>query len=167
MTGAKLCDLDDIQDAEFEKSLLFEDNFGATSKCRVSEFQTVLMGVKGDKQEIQNILYALEYKVKTEKNPGYKSYYQDRLSRLHGRSVSIQIGGITNVEIMENRDKIVDALNSCQTAIEAGILPGGGSSFAHGLKILEKIKLDNENLNVGVNLFYHAIIVNSYLIIIF
>ena len=74
-----------------------------------------------------------------------------------GKMSIIYVGGVTPVEVAENRDKIVDALNSCQTSLETGILPGGGTSYIHGLKILEKLKFDNHNMNVGVNIFYQAL----------
>jgi len=160
MTGAKLCTLEDIQDKAIDSNLLFEENFGASRRGKLNELETVLIGVKGDKQAINEMLYKLDYLSKNEAHPGYKSYYSDRLSRLQGKACTIYVGGLTPVEITENRDKIVDALNSCQTSLKSGILPGGGTSFIHALKLIEQVELSNKDLNVGVNVFYHAIIVN-------
>jgi chaperonin GroEL len=159
MTGSKLCTLEDIQDNALESNLLYEENFGASRRVRLNELETVLIGVKGDKQAINEMISKLDYLSKNEVNPGYKSYYSDRLSRLQGKACTIYVGGLTPVEVTENRDKIVDALNSCQTSLKYGILPGGGTSFIHALKLIEQLKLSNKDLNVGVNIFYHAIIV--------
>jgi chaperonin GroEL len=158
MTGAKLCESQDLQDLDVESNILFEENFGACRRIRSNELETVLMGVKGDKNQIQDMLSRLEYYSKNENQPGYRSYYQERLSRLQGKSCTIYVGGITPVEITENRDKIVDALNSCQTSLQYGVLPGGGNAFIHGLKILEMLKYESKDLDVGLNIFYHAII---------
>ena len=159
MTGAKLCDIKDIQDIDAESNIMFEENFGACRRGKINELETILIGVKGDKLEIEDMLSRLNFNVDNETNPGYKGYYRDRLSRLQGKACTIYVGGITPVEVTENRDKIVDSLNSCQTSLEMGVLPGGGTSFIHGLKLIETLKLDNKDLNVGVNIFYQAIIV--------
>ncbi len=158
MTGARLCESRDLDDLDVESNILFEENFGSCRRIRSNEFESVLMGVKGDKKQIQDMLSRLDFYSKNENQPGYRSYYQERLSRLQGKSCTIYVGGITPVEITENRDKIVDALNSCQTSLQNGVLSGGGNAFIHGLKILEMLKYETQDLDVGLNIFYHAII---------
>lgn len=157
MTGAKFCRLSDIKDSEIEDSLLIEDKFGSCRKCKISEHETVLMGVNGDHETIKDLISELEAKLSVEVNEGYKTYYKNRIHMLEGRASTIYIGGFTPAEVSENRDKIIDALNSCQTGLEFGILPGAGTSFIHSLKILEKIRFVNNDMNCGVNIFYHAI----------
>jgi len=159
MTGAKFCKISDLNDNEIENSLLIEDKFGSCRKCRITQYETVLMGVKGDTTLIEDLIYELETKLAQEADEGYKNYYKNRINTLHGRASTIYIGGLTPSEVTENRDKIVDALNSCQTGLESGVLPGAGTSFIHGLKVLEKIRFQNDDVNAGVNIFYHAIIV--------
>lgn len=158
MTGAKLCESRDLEDIDVESNILFEENFGSCRRIRSNEMESVLMGVKGDKKQIQEMLSRLDYYSKNENQPGYRSYYQERLSRLQGKSCTIYVGGITPVEITENRDKIVDALNSCQTSLQYGVVSGGGNALIHGLKILEMLKYETKDLDVGLNIFYHAII---------
>jgi len=158
MTGAKFCRLSDINDSEIENSILIEDKFGSCRKCKLSENETVLMGVKGDHELIQDLIKELEAKLSKEANEGYKNYYKNRINMLQGRASTIYIGGLTPSEISETRDKIVDALNSCQTGLEFGILPSAGTCFIHGLKVLEKLRSVNYDINAGVNIFYHAII---------
>lgn len=158
MTGAKLCESRDLEDIDVESNILFEENFGSCRRIRSNEMESVLMGVKGDKKQIQEMLSRLDYYSKNENQPGYRSYYQERLSRLQGKSCTIYVGGITPVEITENRDKIVDALNSCQTSLQYGVVSGGGNALIHGLKILEMLKYETKDLDVGLNIFYHSII---------
>ncbi len=167
MTGSKYCSIDDIRDNELEANLQFEEIFGAATKAKINEYETILMGVSGDNDAISDMIGELQYKIKNEENEGYKSFYEHRLSRLQGKSVTISIGGITPVEIAENRDQIVDSLNSCKTALEYGILPGGGAALVHGLKELEVLRNESIsgwrsdkkgfNVDVGVNVFYNAI----------
>ena len=160
MTGSKLCSLEDIRDSEIKENIMIEELFGSCRKIRISEFECNLIGVQGEQNEIDNIRYGLEKRIKDEGEKNIKNYLQERLSRLQGRSCTIFVGGVTEAELSEERDKIVDCLNSCKTALETGILPGGGAAFAHGLKVLEELKFHNKDLNVGVNIFYKSIIVS-------
>jgi chaperonin GroEL len=162
MTGAKILNQKDLLENDLENNILYEENFGACRRVKLSESETILMGVRGDQTQIQNMYDRLEFLSHNEKDPNFKQYYKDRLSRLRGKSCTIFVGGFTPVEVTENRDKIVDALNSCQTSMESGVLPGGGTSFIHALKVLEKSELENLDMNVGVNIFYHAIRVKFF-----
>ena len=95
----------------------------------------------GDKKEIKERLNDLREKIKNEENKNLKEVMKKRLSNLEGKTAIIAVGGLTEVEVAENRDKIIDCLNSCKSAIDNGILPGGGTSFIHVVKILqEKLK---------------------------
>ncbi len=85
---------------------------------------------------------------------------KQRLNYLEGKTGIITVGGYTEVEIAENRDKIVDCLNSCRSAIENGILPGGGTAFIHALKVLKNINYENTDMIAGFKIFKEAIIVN-------
>jgi len=139
--------------------LLFEEKFGACRRLKADEVETILIGAKGDPSQIEDLYGKLEHMSRNESHPGYQHYYKDRLSRLQGKACTIYVGGITPVEVTENRDKIVDALNSCQTAMEFGILPGGGTAFIHALTVLEDSNV--MKLDVGANIFYQSVIVRQ------
>jgi chaperonin GroEL len=107
----------------------------------LSDFETNLTGTKGDKYEIKERLDDLREKINKEENKNLKEVMKRRLSNLEGKTAIIAIGGLSEIEVAENRDKIIDCLNSCKSAIDNGILPGGGTSFIHVIKILqEKLK---------------------------
>jgi len=134
-----------------------------------------LSGTKGEKDDIQKRLNVLRAKIKNEENKNLKEILQRRLSNLEGKTAIITVGGITEVEVGENRDKIVDCLNSCKSAIESGILPGGGTSFIHGIRVLEEILIKyknnedfilekcNKNYDyvIGINVFIEALKVKN------
>lgn len=105
------------------------------------------------------MLKAIDKEIEREQDPQYQTYLTEKLTRLSGRSAIIHCGGYTPVELLETRDQIVDCLNSCKSALESGILPGGGNSFIHALPVLEDLKLKNKNFDIGVNVFYNAVMV--------
>ena len=98
--------------------------FGHCEHGIISEFETSLMNCKGKREEIKNRINLLRAHVKIEENQNIKDVIKSRISRLEGKSAIIGIGGFTDAEKAENRDKIIDSLNSCKSALENGILPG-------------------------------------------
>lgn len=68
---------------------------------------------------------------------------KDRLARFNGKSAILYVGGGSEVEVHENRDKMVDSLNSTKNTLIHGILPGGGSALLHASKLLDFVELDN------------------------
>ncbi len=140
-----------------------------------------MTGTKGDKDEIKERFNILKYKIKNEENKYRKEIFKKRFSNLEGKTAIIAVGGITESEVGENRDKIVDCLNSCKSAMECGILPGGGTSFIHGIQVLEEklkqykndeilfkedFKISYESI-VGISVFIQALKVNIILSNIF
>jgi chaperonin GroEL (HSP60 family) len=147
---------------------------GSSKRATFSEFETILTGTKGDKDEIKQRLNILKSKIKNEENKNLKEILKKRLSNLEGKTAIITVGGITESEVGENRDKIIDCLNSCKSAMESGILSGGGTSFVHGIKILEerlkeykndekffkeKHKINYDSI-IGIRVFIQALKVN-------
>ena len=141
--------------------------FGHCEHGIISEFETSLMNCKGKREEIKNRINLLRAHVKIEENQNIKDVIKSRISRLEGKSAIIGIGGFTDAEKAENRDKIIDSLNSCKSALENGILPGGGTPYIHSLKILESLLAspteNSPDFNAGINVFYLSIKVVSIL----
>jgi chaperonin GroEL len=153
VTGSKLCTRNDLY--EFSP----EEIFGVCKKATIAEYETLLIGPAGDKEEIRLKLNDLRNRIRTEDSKVVKGRLKQRLSNLEGKTGLILVGGYTEVEVSENRDKIIDCLNSCKSAIEHGILPGGGTAFIHALKVLDTLKYDNVDINAGIKIFKEAIIV--------
>jgi chaperonin GroEL len=130
---------------------------GTCEKATITEFDSLLIGPAGDREEIKQKLIDLKHRVKLEDYKPVKERLQLRVNNIEGKTGLILVGGYTEVEICETRDKIVDCLNSCRSAIREGILPGGGTCFIHASKAIENLKLDNNDMNVGIKIFYEAI----------
>jgi len=152
MTGGKASKLREVSPSNFENKIL-----GSARQSIISEFETMLIGCNGDKKGITNRISNLRHQIQFSKNKNESNLLKLRISRMEGKSAIITVGGYTEVEIIENRDKIVDSLNSCKSALEEGIMPGGGTAYIHALKELNNLYLSNPDLNAGVNLFIFAI----------
>src|SRR3546814_6620179 len=82
---------------------------------------------------------------------------QERLAKLAGGVAVIKVGGATEVEVKERKDRVDDALNATRAAVEEGIVPGGGTALLYATKKLASIKLDNQDQQVGVEIVRRAI----------
>ncbi len=151
-------------DSRFLQKEFSPDVFGHCDQAIIAEFETCMINCKGDKNKIKTRISNLRTHSKLEQDPNMKSVIKSRISRLEGKSAVIGIGGYTESEKGENRDKIIDSLNSCKSALEYGILPGGGIPYIHGMKILNKLNVsssdNNKDFNAGIHLFTLAINVN-------
>jgi len=86
-----------------------------------------------------------------------KEKLQERLAKLAGGVAVIKVGGATEVEVKEKKDRVDDALNATRAAVEEGILPGGGVALIRSQKVLDQVKTANEDQKVGVNIVRRAV----------
>ncbi|MCS6921862.1 MAG: chaperonin GroEL, partial [Elioraea sp.] len=82
---------------------------------------------------------------------------QERLAKLAGGVAVIRVGGATEVEVKERKDRVDDALHATRAAVEEGIVPGGGVALARASQILTKLKVDNDDQRFGVDIVRRAI----------
>ena len=82
---------------------------------------------------------------------------QERLAKLAGGVAVIRVGGATEVEVKERKDRVDDALNATRAAVEEGIVPGGGAALLRAKKAVNKIKSDNADIQAGVNIVLRAL----------
>lgn len=152
-------------DSRFLLKEFSPDVFGHCEHAIISEFETCIIDCKGDKSKIKSRVNNLRTHSKMEQDLNIKNVIKSRISRLEGKSAIIGIGGYTDAEKGENRDKIIDSLNSCKSALEHGILPGGGTPYIHGLKMLNNLTIaksdNNQDFNAGIQLFTMSIKVNE------
>ncbi|MGA8433537.1 MAG: TCP-1/cpn60 chaperonin family protein, partial [Methyloceanibacter sp.] len=86
-----------------------------------------------------------------------KEKLQERLAKLAGGVAVIKVGGATEVEVKEKKDRVDDALNATRAAVEEGIVPGGGVALMRTLKTLDGLKLTNDDQKVGINIVRRAL----------
>lgn len=155
ITGAKLLRNDGlnigIQDAKLE-------HFGSAAKIIISDTTTQIIKGGGTEEEIEKHKEVISHRIETEESKHFKKIMRDRLTRLNQLQATIYVGGATEAEQGEQRDIIVDSLNSARAALEFGILPGGGTAMYQASKLLP-IYLDIENFeeNIGVKIFQQAL----------
>src|SRR5208282_1399320 len=86
-----------------------------------------------------------------------KEKLQERLAKLAGGVAVIKVGGSTEVEVKERKDRVEDALHATRAAVEEGIVPGGGVALLRAAKALDKLKPGNEDQKVGINIIRKAL----------
>ncbi|HEV2560341.1 MAG TPA: TCP-1/cpn60 chaperonin family protein, partial [Microvirga sp.] len=82
---------------------------------------------------------------------------QERLAKLAGGVAVIRVGGATEVEVKEKKDRVDDALNATRAAVEEGIVPGGGTALLRAKAAVAKVKTDNPDVKAGVNIVLRAL----------
>merc|ERR1712070_1126628 len=86
-----------------------------------------------------------------------KDKLKERLAKLSGGVAVIKVGGASEVEVGEKKDRVTDALNATRAAVEGGVLPGGGSALLHASKVLDCEDYDNFDQNIGRDIVQRAI----------
>jgi chaperonin GroEL len=153
VTGATLIKNDDLLNSL--KEVKFSD-FGSAQKVIIDEENTQIIGGEGSQSEIEAHLASIVKYISSEESKNSRKIAQERLTRLNQIQATIYVGGTGEAEQGENRDLIVDALNSARAALESGILPGGGSAMFHASRLLEMVTEVNEDEKVGVKVFKEA-----------
>merc|ERR1712107_548575 len=93
----------------------------------------------------------------TTKSDYEKEKLQERLAKLSGGVAVIKVGGASEVEVNEKKDRVVDALNATRAAVEEGIVPGGGVALIRCLPAIEGLTLENEDQKKGIDIIKHAL----------
>ncbi|XP_024517887.1 chaperonin CPN60, mitochondrial isoform X2 [Selaginella moellendorffii] len=137
---------------------------GNAKKIIVTKDDTIILGAVGDKQVIQERRDEVTSQLKKATAKFDKEKLEQRLSRLSGGVAVIKVGGASDVEISEKKDRVVDALNSARAAAYEGIVPGGGVALLQASRELDKIKTTNFEEKVGVQIIQIAMKIPAYII---
>lgn len=134
-----------------------EDMLGQAEKVNVKKEITTIIGGLGEKEKIKERVILLKNQIDTEEKGRERTFKEERLAKLTGGVALIKIGGYSPVEVQEKKDRVDDALHAVQAAILEGYLAGGGVSYIEAAKVLESLKLDNEDEQKGVNILKRAL----------
>lgn len=131
-----------------------QDNwFGSAEKVIVSKDSTVILNGEGDKDAIEERCEQLRELLKNENLSDFeKEKIQERLAKLSGGVAVIKIGGASEVEVQEKKDRITDALNATRAAVSEGIVPGGGTALLRASLELDTVETENFDQKVGVEI---------------
>ena len=131
---------------------------GGAKRVVVSKDKTLLVNGNGDKEEIANRADEIRQSLSVATSEYDKEKLAERLAKLVGGVAVIHVGGMTEVEVKEKKDRVDDALAATRAAVEDGIVAGGGVALVRAVSALANIKGENTDQNVGVDIVRKAIV---------
>ncbi len=133
------------------------DFLGTAKKIVIDKENTTIVDGAGDKTEIEGRCAEIRASIENATSEYDKEKLQERLARLAGGVAVIKIGGSSEIEVKEKKDRVDDALAATRAAVEEGIVAGGGITLLRAQSILDNIKTDNEDQKAGVNIIKKAL----------
>lgn len=130
---------------------------GTAKKIVVDKENTTIVDGAGEKSEIEGRCAEIRTSIENATSEYDKEKLQERLARLAGGVAVIKIGGSSEIEVKEKKDRVDDALAATRAAVEEGIVAGGGITLLRSQSILDEIKTDNEDQKAGVNIIKKAL----------
>jgi chaperonin GroEL len=130
---------------------------GSAKRVRITKDDTTIIDGIGRKADIQARVGQIKQQIEETTSDYDKEKLQERLAKLAGGVAVIRVGGATEVEVKEKKDRVDDALNATKAAVEEGILPGGGTALLYATKALNGLQGANEDENQGIAIVKKAI----------
>ena len=125
---------------------------GHAKRVSITKDDTTIVGGVGKKSDIEGRIAQIKQQIEDTTSDYDKEKLQERLAKLAGGVAVIKVGGSTEVEVKEKKDRVDDALNATRAAVEEGIVPGGGVALMRTLKTLDGLKPGNDDQKVGINI---------------
>ncbi|KAL8868276.1 MAG: hypothetical protein Q9198_008238, partial [Flavoplaca austrocitrina] len=147
----------DELDLKLEKATA--DNLGSTGSITITKEDTIILNGDGSKDSIAQRCEQIRGVISDPSTSEYeKEKLQERLAKLSGGVAVIKVGGASEIEVSEKKDRVVDALNATRAAVEEGILPGGGTALLKAAaNSLSAVKPSNFDQQLGVSIIKNAI----------
>ena len=133
------------------------DMMGSAKRVAITKEETTIVEGTGKKKEIEGRCNQIRAQIDETSSDYDREKLQERLAKLAGGVAVLNIGGATEVEVKEKKDRVDDALNATRAAVEEGIVPGGGVALLYAAKALSKIEGDNSDQKVGVSIVRRAL----------
>ena len=130
---------------------------GKAKKVLIEKENTTIIEGAGKKADITGRVNQIRAQIEETTSDYDREKLQERLAKLAGGVAVIRVGGASEVEVKERKDRVEDALHATRAAVEEGIVPGGGVALARASLILAKLKSDNEDQRVGIEIVRKAI----------
>lgn len=130
---------------------------GTAGRVEISKDETTIVDGAGSKEEIDNRCAQIRAQIEESTSEYDIEKLKERLGKLSGGVAVIRVGGTTEVEVKEKKDRIDDALHATRAAIEEGIVPGGGVALLRASKVLDSIQYDNEDQKAGIDIIRQAV----------
>jgi len=133
------------------------DMLGSAKKVSITKDETTVVDGIGEKAEIEARVSQIRTQIEETTSDYDKEKLQERVAKLAGGVAVIRVGGMTEVEVKERKDRVDDALNATRAAVQEGIVVGGGVALIQAGKKLEGMTGDNSDQNVGISIVRKAI----------
>ena len=133
------------------------DMLGKAKKVTITKDDTTIVDGVGEKDAIDGRIAQIKTQIEATTSDYDKEKLQERLAKLAGGVAVIRVGGSTEVEVKEKKDRVDDALNATRAAVEEGIVPGGGTALLKASRSLDDVKTDNADQKAGVAIVKRAL----------
>jgi chaperonin GroEL len=133
------------------------DMLGKAKKITITKDTTTIVDGSGDKAQIESRAKQIKAQIEETTSDYDKEKLQERLAKLTGGVAVLKVGGATEVEVKERKDRVEDALHATRAAVQEGIVPGGGITLFYAARILEDVKVSNDDQRAGVNIIKRAL----------
>jgi chaperonin GroEL len=133
------------------------DMLGKAKKVTIDKENTTIVNGAGKKKDIEGRVAQIKAEIEETTSDYDREKLQERLAKLAGGVAVIRVGGATEVEVKERKDRVDDAMHATRAAVEEGILPGGGVALLRAVEALKRVKTTNEDQKHGVEIVKKAI----------
>jgi chaperonin GroEL len=133
------------------------DMLGRAKKVSISKEETTIVDGAGDKTDIQGRVAQIKAQIEETTSDYDKEKLQERLAKLAGGVAVIRVGGGSEIEVKEKKDRVDDALNATRAAVEEGIVPGGGVALLRAKKAIQGLTSDNPDVQAGIKIVLKAL----------
>ncbi len=133
------------------------DMLGTAKRVSITKDETTIVDGVGAKAEIEARISQIKQQIEETTSDYDREKLQERLAKLSGGVAVIRVGGMTEVEVKERKDRVDDALNATRAAVQEGIVVGGGVALVQGAKALEGLTVANADQNAGIAIVRKAL----------
>lgn len=133
------------------------DMLGTAKKITITKEETTIVNGAGKKADIQGRCNQIRAQIDETSSDYDREKLQERLAKLAGGVAVIRVGGATEIEVKEKRDRVEDAMNATRAAVEEGIVPGGGVALLRASKVLPGLTPENDDQRVGMDIIRKAL----------
>ena len=133
------------------------DMLGRAKRVRIDKENTTIIDGNGNKADIQARIGQIKAQIEETTSDYDKEKLQERLAKLAGGVAVIKVGGSTEIEVKERKDRVDDALNATRAAVEEGVVPGGGVALLRAKKAVEALTSNNADITAGIKIVAKAL----------
>jgi len=133
------------------------DMLGKAKRIRIDKENTTIIDGAGKKKDIEGRIGQIKAQIEETTSDYDREKLQERLAKLAGGVAVIRVGGATEVEVKERKDRVDDAMHATRAAVEEGVVAGGGAALLYAIKALAKVKAENDDQKVGIDIVRRAL----------